>query len=56
MCSDIYETTSRYDRERKVLTFLLLCPVCGIENVVARLDYEPAFSPAGTPLPSQAPA
>jgi hypothetical protein len=56
MCSDIYETTSRYDRDRKVLTFLLLCPVCGIESVVARLDYEPAFSPAGTPPAAHAPA
>jgi hypothetical protein len=56
MCCDIYDTTSRYDYDRKVLTFLLSCPVCGLETVVARLDYEPAFSPAGTQPASQAPA
>jgi hypothetical protein len=48
MCEHLFDTTSRYDRDRKLLTFLLLCPSCGTETVVARLPYEPAFSRDGT--------
>jgi hypothetical protein len=48
MCEHLFDTTTRYDRDRKLLTFLLLCPSCGTETVVARLPYEPAFSRDGT--------
>ena len=41
MCSHLHDTTSRYDAARKVLTFLLFCPVCGTEKVVEALGYEP---------------
>jgi hypothetical protein len=44
-CDHICETTSRYDHARKVLTFLLMCPVCGTEQVVESLDYEPRPEP-----------
>jgi hypothetical protein len=43
MCDHFFDTTSRYDRDRKVLTFLLVCPTCLTETVVASLPYEPAF-------------
>jgi hypothetical protein len=43
MCDHLFETTSRYDGERKVLTFLLFCPTCGTEQIVETLRYEPAF-------------
>jgi hypothetical protein len=43
MCEHLYETTSRYDRKRKVLSFLLVCPACQTETVVETLRYEPAF-------------
>ena len=43
MCDHLYDTTSRYDTPTKVLTFLLFCPVCGIEKVVETVEYEPNF-------------
>jgi hypothetical protein len=43
MCDHLFDTTSRYDRERKLLTFLLFCPACETETVVETLRYAPAF-------------
>ena len=44
-CDHLHETTSRYDRDRKQLTFLLVCPECGTEKVVDSIHYEPHFTP-----------
>jgi hypothetical protein len=41
MCDHLHDTTSRYDAAKKLLTFLRVCPTCGIEQVVETLDYEP---------------
>jgi hypothetical protein len=43
MCDHRFDTTSRYDRNRKLLTFLLFCPACETETVVETLRYAPAF-------------
>jgi hypothetical protein len=43
MCDHLFDTTSRYDRKRKLLTFLLFCPACETETVVETLRYAPAF-------------
>ena len=43
MCDHLFDTTSRYDPERKLLTFLLFCPACETETVVETLRYAPAF-------------
>jgi hypothetical protein len=43
MCNHLYDTTSRYEAESKLLTFLLVCPVCRIEKVVETVEYEPNF-------------
>ena len=48
MCDHLYDTTSRYDTATKVLTFLLVCPVCGTEDVVETLEYAPNFAPRVT--------
>lgn len=45
-CWHIHETTTRYDHERKLLTFLAVCRSCGIERVVETLRYEPRYEPA----------
>jgi hypothetical protein len=45
MCEHLYETTSRYDAVTKLLTFLLVCPVCRIEQTVETLEYVPRFVP-----------
>jgi hypothetical protein len=50
MCDHLCDTTSRYDHERKLLTFLLRCPVCGTEKLVERLSYEPRFRPGRTAM------
>ena len=54
MCDHLYETTSRYDADRKLLTFLLVCPVCEIEETVQAIEYAPSFvahsAPAASPL------
>jgi hypothetical protein len=47
MCDHLFDTTSRYDRKRKVLTFLLFCPACETETVVESLRYAPAFKRRG---------
>lgn len=44
-CSHIHETTTRYDHERKLLTFLEVCRSCGIERVVETQRYEPRYEP-----------
>jgi hypothetical protein len=38
MCDHLYDTTSRYETATKVLTFLLVCPVCRVEEVVETVD------------------
>jgi hypothetical protein len=45
MCDHLYDSTSRYDAVSKLLTLLLVCPVCRIEQVVETLEYEPNFVP-----------
>jgi hypothetical protein len=41
MCDHLQDSTSRYDAAEKVLTFLLVCQICGIERVVETVEYEP---------------
>jgi hypothetical protein len=50
MCDHLHNSTSRYDAAEKVMTLLLVCPTCGIERVVERLEYEPrpVWTSAGT--------
>jgi len=45
-CTHFHETTTRYDHERKLLTFLEVCRSCGIEKVVETQHYEPRYEPA----------
>jgi hypothetical protein len=56
MCDHLYETTSRYETATKVLTFLLVCPVCRVEEVAETLEYEPNFAPRVTGVTRSAPA
>jgi hypothetical protein len=49
-CNHLHDTTSRYNRGEKLLTFLLVCPVCGTEQVVETLRYEPRFEDFEQPL------
>jgi hypothetical protein len=46
MCDHLFDTTSRYDRDHKRLSFVLFCPVCQTETIVETLDYEPRFTPS----------
>jgi hypothetical protein len=48
MCDHLHDSTSRYDAAEKVLSFLLVCTMCGTETV----EYEP--TPAWT-TPGAAP-
>jgi hypothetical protein len=41
MCDHLHDSTSRYDATQKVLTFFLVCRVCGTETVVETVEYEP---------------
>ena len=45
MCDHLFDTTTSYDAKRKLLTFLLFCPVCRTQTVVDTLRYEPRFTP-----------
>ncbi len=41
MCDHLHDSTSRYDAARKVLSFLLVCTMCGTEKLAETLEYEP---------------
>lgn len=45
-CDHLYDSTTRYDHDRKLLTFLLVCPVCATEKVMETQHYEPRFQPS----------
>jgi hypothetical protein len=45
-CGHLHETTTRYDHERKLLTFLAVCRTCGTERVVETQHYEPRYEHA----------
>jgi len=42
-CDHLCETTTRYDPDLRLLTFLLICPVCGTAKVMESQRYEPRF-------------
>ena len=44
-CKHVHDSTTRYDHDRKLLAFLLVCSVCGTEKVVETMHYEPRFEP-----------
>ena len=43
-CEHLCDTTSRYDHGRKELIFLLVCALCGTEELVETIRYEPRFT------------
>jgi hypothetical protein len=45
-CDHLHETTTRYDHERRLLTFLAVCRTCGTEKVVETQRYQPRYEPA----------
>jgi hypothetical protein len=49
MCDHLSDTVTRYDRDRRLLTCLLVCAECRTETVVETLTYEPNFSFAPRP-------
>jgi hypothetical protein len=53
-CEHLHDSTTRYDHDQKVLTFLLVCPVCRTEKVVDSQHYEPRFRKLEAPLPDAA--
>lgn len=54
-CDHLCETTTRYDKQEKRLTFLLACPECGTVKVMETIQYEPRFDPAPAPQSPDAP-
>ena len=53
-CTHLHDTTTRYDRERKLLRFLLVCHACGTEKEIKAIPYEPRYTPQATGQPSGA--
>jgi hypothetical protein len=53
-CDHLHDATSRYDRNRKQLDFLLVCPVCGTERVIDSISYEPRFTTHAEAEPAEA--
>src|SRR5919107_4614145 len=53
-CDHLHDSTSRYDHDRKELTFLLVCPVCRTEKMVDSIHYEPRFKPHAPAEPAGA--
>jgi hypothetical protein len=49
-CNHLHDTTSRYNPRAKLLTFLLVCPVCGTEKIVETLRYDPRYEDFEQPL------
>ena len=48
-CEHLCDTTSRYDRGKKELIFLLVCAPCGTEEPVEAIRYEPRFTDVPPP-------
>jgi hypothetical protein len=48
-CDHLHDSTTRYDHDQKLLTFLLICPVCRTEKVIETQHYEPRFQPRPAP-------
>jgi hypothetical protein len=44
-CGHLHDSTTRYDHDQEVLTFLLACPVCGTEKLMETMHYKPRFEP-----------
>ena len=44
-CDHLHETTTHYDHERRLLTFLSVCRTCGTEKVVETRRYQPRYEP-----------
>lgn len=44
-CHHFHESTTRYDHDQKLLSFLLVCRVCGTEKLVHSQPYDPHFEP-----------
>jgi hypothetical protein len=44
-CHHSHESTTHYDHDQKLLSFLLVCRVCGTEKLVHSQPYEPRFEP-----------
>jgi hypothetical protein len=42
-CDHLHDTTTRYDPVEKVLTFVLICPVCRTEKVLDAQHSERRF-------------
>jgi hypothetical protein len=48
-CEHLCDTTSRYDHGQTELSFLLVCVLCGTEELVETIRYEPRFTEAQPP-------
>jgi hypothetical protein len=55
-CDHLHDSTTRYDHDQKLLTFLLVCRVCSTEKVMETQHYEPRFEPRPAPQPADAAA
>jgi hypothetical protein len=47
-CDHLHVSSTRYDRVEKLLTFLLVCPICRTEKVIETRHYEPRFERRAT--------
>jgi hypothetical protein len=54
-CDHLCDTTTRYDHEKKLLHFLLICPECRTERLIETVPYEPRFEPNPAENPAEAP-
>jgi hypothetical protein len=45
-CEHLCDTTSPYDHDQKELSFLFACVLCGTEELVETIRYEPRFTEA----------
>ena len=43
-CEHLCQTTTRYDHCQKELSFLLVCAVCGTDELIETIQYEPRFT------------
>jgi hypothetical protein len=44
-CDHLHDTTTRYNHDQKLLTFVRVCHACGTEELIDTLPYEPQFKP-----------
>ena len=52
-CEHLCETTTSYDHGQKELSFVLVCAICGTEELIETIRYEPRLTEHAGSVPTR---